>query len=140
MKKHLLTLAVCMSFSFPSLASDADCGIWLCLPQGFPSGCGDAKSAFKDRLKKFKPPLPDFASCLLKDAPIQGSTMTSREQPAARMNNGSFIDGRECVRYVNSGGQDHELIWEPKGCIDTWYFAETFMDGQRYGEKFYYQR
>lgn len=44
-------------------ASEAECAIWLCLPGGFPSGCSAAHSAFKKRIKKGKPPLPDLASC-----------------------------------------------------------------------------
>lgn len=44
-------------------ASEAECGIWLCLPAGFPSSCGPSKSAWKKRIKKGKPPLPAFASC-----------------------------------------------------------------------------
>ncbi len=44
-------------------ASEAECAIWLCLPGGFPSGCSAAHSAFKKRIKKGKPPLPDLSSC-----------------------------------------------------------------------------
>ena len=31
-------------------ASEDECAIWLCLPGGFPSGCGGAKSAMLKRL------------------------------------------------------------------------------------------
>src|SRR5690606_15229098 len=44
-------------------ASEADCAIWICLPGGFPSGCGAAHSAFKKRIKKGRQPLPALASC-----------------------------------------------------------------------------
>ncbi len=44
-------------------ASQDECAIWLCLPGGFPQGCAAAHSAMLQRLKKFKPPLPDFGSC-----------------------------------------------------------------------------
>ena len=44
-------------------ASQTDCGIWLCLPTGFPSGCGAEKAAFLHRMEHFKSPLPSFASC-----------------------------------------------------------------------------
>ncbi|MDD9900382.1 MAG: conjugal transfer protein TraL [Alphaproteobacteria bacterium] len=44
-------------------ASQAECAIWLCLPGGFPSGCGAAHSAFRYRIKHHKPPLPPLASC-----------------------------------------------------------------------------
>ena len=44
-------------------ASEAECAIWLCLPGGFPTGCTAAHSAFKSRIKKGKPPLPDLSAC-----------------------------------------------------------------------------
>ncbi|WP_282611043.1 hypothetical protein [Pelagibius sp. Alg239-R121] len=47
-------------------ASQDECAIWLCLPGGFPSGCGAAYSAFIERIThkpKPKPPLPPFNSC-----------------------------------------------------------------------------
>lgn len=44
-------------------ATQDECAIWLCLPGGFPQGCGGAYSAFKNRLKKRKSPLPSFSSC-----------------------------------------------------------------------------
>ena len=63
------TAALIAAFLLPAqpthAASDDECAIWLCLPTGFPSGCGDAKKAFKDRIKHFKPPLPSFTSCLV---------------------------------------------------------------------------
>jgi len=44
-------------------ASENDCAIWLCLPAGFPSGCGGAYNAFKDRIKHGRAPLPNLLSC-----------------------------------------------------------------------------
>ena len=44
-------------------ASQDECAIWLCLPGGFPQGCGAAHSAMIKRLKKSKAPLPSFGSC-----------------------------------------------------------------------------
>jgi hypothetical protein len=46
-------------------ASEDECAIWLCLPGGFPSGCGAAKSAMRDRIRSFKSPLPSFSSCVV---------------------------------------------------------------------------
>lgn len=43
--------------------SEASCAIWLCLPGGFPTGCSDAHSEFKHRIKKGKSPLPALSSC-----------------------------------------------------------------------------
>ena len=47
-----------------ALASSQDsCAIWICLPGGFPSGCGGAYSEFKTRIKKGRDPLPQLSSC-----------------------------------------------------------------------------
>lgn len=44
-------------------ASQNACAIWLCLPGGFPSGCGGAYREFKSRIKKGRAPLPRLSSC-----------------------------------------------------------------------------
>ena len=36
-------------------ASQDECAIWLCLPGGFPEGCGGAYSAFKCRKVRVVP-------------------------------------------------------------------------------------
>lgn len=144
MTKKRLLFALSLGILLPTLtlsptayaASDAECSIWLCLPTGFPSGCGDAKSAFKKRIKKFKPPLPSFTSCLLKDSP-KTSDMSAGEGVAAKMPDGSYIDGNPCIIIRNRGEITH---WSPKGCIDTWYFVDTYLDGEKYGDRYYYQR
>lgn len=67
--KEILSILIVMIFIsgvFPSrvyAASEADCAIWLCLPGGFPTGCEAAHSAFKQRIKKGRAPLPDLSSC-----------------------------------------------------------------------------
>lgn len=62
----LVAVVLCLSFLIPlqaKAASQDACAIWLCLPGGFPSGCGGAHSEFKKRIKKGKSPLPDLSSC-----------------------------------------------------------------------------
>lgn len=45
-------------------ASQAECSIWLCLPQGFaPSACGAAQAAMDERIMKQESPLPDLSEC-----------------------------------------------------------------------------
>jgi len=44
-------------------ASENACAIWICLPGGFPSGCGGAYGEFRHRIKKGRPPLPPLSSC-----------------------------------------------------------------------------
>ena len=48
--------------STKALAYDIDCKIILCLPAGFPSGCGDAFSTFIDRITSV-PPRPPIGFC-----------------------------------------------------------------------------
>lgn len=52
----------------PSSPSDPDyqphCGIWLCLPGGFPSDCGAQRSAFIRRIhKRGCSALPSYSNC-----------------------------------------------------------------------------
>lgn len=78
MTPKLLTAAITAAFLIPAppiYANDADCAIWLCLPVGFPSGCGDAKQAFINRIKSFKSPLPSLTSCLVSSG-VKTSTGT----------------------------------------------------------------
>ncbi|WP_242452980.1 conjugal transfer protein [Photobacterium damselae] len=147
MKKQLLPLMIISLVGtmtpLSATASDADCAIWLCLPTGFPSGCSDAKSAFIKRIKKFKPPLPNIVSCLISSSDIppeisnsfKPSEMTYKEGIAAKMGEDTYIDGRRCVYRRHH----HEIIeWSPFGCIGTYHFIQTYMDGKPYGEKYYY--
>ena len=46
------------------------CSIWLCLPAGFPSGCSDAYSAMKKRLKRGQSARPPLASCFVSDKTV----------------------------------------------------------------------
>ena len=54
---------ICVAEKPAYAASQDECAIWLCMPGGFPQGCGAAHSAMIKRLKKRKPPLPSFGSC-----------------------------------------------------------------------------
>jgi hypothetical protein len=69
MMKHLGTMVLAagimsayVSSAFAAPSQD-ECAIWLCLPGGFPEGCSGAHRAFTKRIRKGKPPLPDFSSC-----------------------------------------------------------------------------
>lgn len=162
-RQWLLLGALCAPLTLPAhAASDAECSIWLCLPTGFPSGCGEAKSAFKDRIKKRKFPLPNFASCMAPASSLPPgtpvSTMTAKNGIAAVMSysrqctlwsvNGAgqqvcgkwemkpdkVIRGTSCRTY---GNKDHKYR-RPEGCLGTTDWVETYMDGQKYGDTFYY--
>ena len=146
MKKILfaLPLLIISLITPPAMAaSDADCAIWLCLPTGFPSGCGDAKSAFKKRIKHLKPPLPNISSCLVKESDIppeikaeyKPSDLSYKKGVSAKMPDGRFIDGTSCIRHRNNGGV---LYWSPRGCIATYHWVQVHMDKQPYANKYYY--
>ena len=159
-----LILSSLLLSSLPVKASDADCSIWLCLPMGFPSGCSEAKSAFKHRIKKLKPPLPNFLSCLATDVQIPAgtpvSTMDAKYGVAAIMsyskqctkyeydNQGqqyctnygllpdSIIKNTACNKQIKDGVITY---WNPRDCIETTNWVDTYMDGNKYGETFYYK-
>ena len=145
MKKILLALPL-LTISLitpPAIANDADCAIWLCLPTGFPSGCGDAKSAFKKRIKHLKPPLPNISSCLVKDSDIppeikaeyKPSDLAYEKGVSAKMPGGRFIDGTSCQYRKHNGDI---VLWYPRGCIATYHWVQVYMDKQPYANKYYY--
>lgn len=136
-------------------ASQDECAIWLCLPGGFPSGCGAAHSAMVSRIKDGKSPLPSFSSCSV--TPPGGSQMTSDYGPAAfipesrtclhgewtrnegydcsswRTNPARYVKGQRC-RASNSDSGD--MI--PKGCTRTSHYAEVYADGEQLGPTYWW--
>ena len=59
----LMTGFVILPHKAAYASSQDACAIWICLPGGFPSGCGGAYSEFKKRIKKGRDPLPKLSSC-----------------------------------------------------------------------------
>lgn len=91
-------------------ASQDECAIWICLPGGFPSGCGDAHSAFKKRLKKGKSPLPSWGSCTVSDAgtpPVDASASYGKEP---------YFPCRDGYRLVR-GKREREMGVLPALCV-----------------------
>lgn len=145
MTKRLIAasvLAVTLITSPTFAASDDECAIWLCLPVSFAaSGCSGPFSAFKDRIKHFKSPLPNLASCLVSsdDVVVEGieaSQMTSQEGiaafiPATKTMPKSYVKGIPCRSHHFSSNT-------PRGCIRTDRYVQTLMDGMPYGDVFYY--
>ncbi|EMC9392301.1 conjugal transfer protein TraL [Vibrio parahaemolyticus] len=163
MKYKLSMVALAATFLLPAqptyAASDDECAIWLCLPTGFPSGCSDAKKAFVKRIKKFEPPLPNFMSCLFSgDVPSgtpSGSDMNSKNGIAAYIpprkecvewRNGK--DWRECIRTEvvpsrivkdkSCQRNNKEGTQTPRHCSHTINYVVTYMDGQQYGDTYYF--
>jgi hypothetical protein len=101
----ILGLGFMPSMSFA--ASQNECAIWLCLPSGFPSGCGGAKSAFKNRIKHHKPPLPPFASCSVKKTNLTYTQGKAYYEPAETCTGWYSQIGGNCqphpARWVKNG-------------------------------------
>lgn len=161
--KHLVaTASIVMALfgvlltSSPAVAASQDeCAIWLCLPGGFPSGCGAAHSAMVSRIQDGKSPLPAFSACSV--TPPGGSQMTSSYGPAA------FIPERKtCTRGEWFGNERYECTsWQttparyvkgqscrasnsdsgamiPAGCTSTSRFVEVYADGVQQGPTYWW--
>jgi hypothetical protein len=97
-------------------ASQAACGIWLCLPMGFPAGCGAEKAAFLHRMEHFKSPLPSFSSCSVSVPTLSGvpNDMFTANAPCVETHRHGFH--RECVRWR----------------------VQLFQNGTAYGKPYYF--
>ncbi|WP_321273645.1 conjugal transfer protein TraL [uncultured Vibrio sp.] len=163
MKHKLFMAAITAAFLLPVqptyAASEDECAIWLCLPTGFPSGCSGAKRAFVKRIKKFKPPLPNFASCLFSgDVPHgspSGSDMSAKDGLAAYIPPQKVCvrwhernDWRICTKFEIEPSKiiegtscrisGKEGTRSPKNCSRTIRYVTTYIDGQPYGETHYF--
>jgi hypothetical protein len=136
-------------------ASQDECAIWICLPGGFPSGCGGAKSALKKRIKKFKPPLPAFSSCVVSSG--SNSSQMSYDYNFAAL----IAEQRTCKRWGHGNGSVKRCVggWEvipqhyekgtrcyheqggyrtPRGCIATKRYVDVYIDGHTAGPTYYW--
>lgn len=96
----LVVFSLSMIYSSSSVyaVSDAECAIWLCLPAGFPTGCGDAKNAFKKRVRKGKSPLPAFSSCAVSEPQ---NPYFNTEHPKILESYGSYIPAhKSCIKWL----------------------------------------
>ena len=101
MIKKLLILKVFFVFAFLSVApmkqakaaSDLDCGIWICLPGGFPAGCGPYYARFLWRIhrKRRLPPLVPLGSC----AGLAAAELAAAGIPASTFKEPQVNYGRE---------------------------------------------
>lgn len=157
----MLQIVIVSSFSLPTFAaSDDECAIWMCLPSGFPSGCEGAKSAFKDRVKHFKPALPNFHECV-KDT----GNSTGGDQFTAKNGIAAFIPSyKYCMKSHRErrSGDTYTVcdLWGetepqyikgshcrydrddkrhyPERCTRTYKYSEVYRNGVQYGETHYY--
>lgn len=141
-------------FTAPAQAASQDeCAIWLCLPGGFPGGCGAAYSAMVNRVKNWKSPLPDFGECAVNPPQGSGSHMTYSMTPAA------FVpEHQECSQWSSWGDNDQCVAYQtipahyvegttcqmdndgggvnPPYCTQTVQQIKVFVDGKQAGTTF----
>lgn len=146
--------------STPALAvSEDECAIWLCAPGGFPEGCSAAKSAMIKRIKKGKSPLPDFATCAVKDD-ITGTdpkdftysfdrVIRIREKKVCTQWSSRNLKS-DCINYKTIPAHDRAGYScyiqrgkdnDPKyieGCIGAFYRIKIFEKGVQLGETYYF--
>ena len=149
----LIIIFMLASVTIPSVssaASQTECKIWLCLPAGFPSGCGDAHSAMIKRIKKRKSPLPSFGSCAVNSR----SNMSYDYSVAAligeqRVCTDRYFDPEldTCrnfkvipAHYIKGSYCDN---WgdgdsSPRGCIATKRYIDVYIDGVSAGETYFW--
>lgn len=156
----LTTPLTCSLILAPSAyaASQDECAIWLCLPTGFTKGCSGAKNAFLKRVKRFKPPLPSFTSCLT-SAPTSSAgsdSFTSDYGVAAYIPSYRVCtryehmvrDRQTCVswrtvpeRYIKKRACHHnnkQGTSTPTNCTKTVRYTEVYRNGVLLGEPHYY--
>jgi hypothetical protein len=129
-------------------ASQNECAIWICLPGGFPSGCGAAYSAMISRIKHRKPPLPDFDSCAVNPPSGSGSHMSYKQGYAAHIPAHQectenwwgqqtctdvpekYIEGTMCNNY--------DGYMDPAYCSNTVQWIKVYTDGNQAGNTYYW--
>ena len=114
--------------------NEDECAIWLCLPAGFPDGCGKAHSAMLKRLKKGRSALPDFASCAVGDAKQLEHGFSSSEETVIKVN-GSYRPGYTCLSS-RSGGKDGDKEYIP-GCTGVYRKVTVTQHGNPVGHTHY---
>ncbi|MBP3748822.1 MAG: hypothetical protein J6I35_04625 [Ruminobacter sp.] len=146
---------------------DAECAIWLCLPTKFKaSECAKAHKALVKRLAKLKPPLVPLSNCLESSSVSVGDAQISSHDNVAAFipshkecvryeektiygNRGkqvvqecaeygytadSYVKDRSCNPNCGSTGC-HPI---PAGCTKTVHYVEVLVDGQVFGEPYFY--
>lgn len=166
MKKAILLTAITISMLGATqttlAASQDECAIWICLPGGFPSGCGAAHSAMKKRLKNFKPPLPSFSSCLVGSDSVQSSVPgATPSKMTYKMGKAVWMPARSTCDYSDGfysyGNQNCTTIaahWDKNfyaqhcgagggdgidnRCYHSKRYIDVYLDGQQTGSTYYW--
>ena len=116
-------------------ASDDECAIWICLPGGFPPGCGAAAAAMAKRLHRFKPPLPSWNSCAAADPGEPGMEVEYGRDPFKECRKGYHLATSQQDRGPVLGqcvsDEKRNLGWNEWKPLHT-YRAERRPNGGRY--------
>lgn len=135
-------------------ASRDECAIWLCLPAGFPAGCGAAHSAMINRIEHRKSPLPSFSACAVED---EGGSNMSYDYSVAAL----IPKHRRCIehgsgRYGRASCEAYETVPRhhvkntrcrrnprfgtstPAGCVRTDRYVDVFIDGRKAGNTYFW--
>lgn len=109
-----------------------ECAIWLCLPAGFPQGCGSAHKAMLKRLKKGRSALPDFNSCAIGDAEQPEHGFASSEEFVIKVGD-TYHPGYSCLKPF---GKADNGDWIP-GCTGVYKRITVTQHGKAIGQTHY---
>lgn len=150
MKKLIFCISfLAITFALPTTiyaASQDECAIWLCLPAGFPGGCGGAKSAFKKRIKKGKSPLPSFSSCAVSSPSLPQSKLSydnysvkhigAHRRCVTYSSNGEYCTRHEMIEESYQRGRCHEEY--DSYCLGNRRAIDIYIDGSKTGSTYVY--
>lgn len=128
-------------------ASQDECAIWLCLPQGFaPPECAGPRSAMTQRIHKGKSPLPKLSNCGGDDdnssKVVTGfAALIPEHEKCEKWDNDNnclkmVTVPEKYLRNVSCHEKDGETV--PKGCSRTYKFVEVSLDNVVLGSTYYY--
>ena len=149
--------------SYDTSNTSDSCGIWMCLPMGFPGAeCNAPHREFHKRVAKGSSPLPSLSSCM-DNQTASNSTLSSKEGIAAFIPKHKVQD--QCIEYkttYTSTGPKHVCAeynykWiedsyiraavcihgergttTPKGCTKTVNWVEVLDNNEKVGSTYYW--
>lgn len=150
--------------SYDTSNTSDSCGIWMCLPMGFPgSECQAPHREFHKRVAKGRSPLPSLSSCM-DNQTASNSTLSSKDGVAAFIPKHTVKD--KCIKYTMTtssyGGPqkvcaEYSYKWvedsyirgavcihgergttTPKGCTKTVKWVEVLDNNEKVGSTYYW--
>ena len=151
--------------SYDTSNTSDSCGIWMCLPMGFPGAeCQAPHREFHRRVAKGSSPLPSLSSCM-DNQTASNSTLSSKDGVAAFIPKHKVRD--KCIKYtmttasIYGGPQqicaEYSYKWvedsyirgavcihgehgttKPKGCTKTVNWVEVLDNNEKVGSTYYW--